>query len=91
MADWLERLLGKQKHSADSAKDRLKLVLINDRTNLTTEQVEALKNDLLQVISRYVDIDPTAVQISISQEGRENRLVADIPIRTPARRKRSPA
>ncbi len=90
MADWLERLLGKQKHSADSAKDRLKLVLINDRTNLTTEQVEALKNELLEVISRYVEIDPAAVQISISQEGRENRLVADIPIRN-TRRKRSPA
>lgn len=86
MSGWMERTFA-QKKSASLAKERLKLVLIQDRTNLSSGELESLKNDLLVVISRYVDIDPDAVRISMSQEGREQRLTADIPIRT-ANRKR---
>ena len=52
MSDWLDRLLGRQPKSASSAKERLKLVLINDRTDLTSSELEALKNELLEVIGR---------------------------------------
>jgi cell division topological specificity factor len=88
MSDWLEKLLRRKTNSANDAKERLKLVLIHDRTDLTPEAVESLKNELIQVISRYVEIDPAAVRIAMNQEGREQRLVADIPLRS-ARRKRS--
>lgn len=87
MAGWLEWLTGQKTKSAGQAKDRLKLVLINDRTDMTSEQLESLKNELLEVISRYIDIDPSAVNITMSQEGREQRLLADIPLK-PAGRKR---
>lgn len=86
MASWLEKMLGKNS-SANEAKERLKLVLIHDRTNLSPGQMEALKNELLEVISRHVAIDPDAVTISMNQEGREQRLVADIPLMQAARRK----
>ncbi len=89
MADWLDKLLGKNGKSADKAKERLKLVLIHDRTDLTPDVVEALKNDLLQAISRHIDIDPTAININMTQEGREQRLVADIPLKAARRRKGS--
>ena len=90
MAGWLERLLGRTPASADQAKERLKLVLIHDRTDLTPGQLEIMKNDLLEVISRHVDIDPAAVRIDFTQEGREQRLIADIPIKTTGmRRKRA--
>ena len=88
MAGWLECLFGTKAPSAEQAKDRLKLVLINDRTDLTPAQMEDLKNELLAVISRYIPIDPAGVNISMSQEGREHRLLADIPLR-PATRRRS--
>ena len=88
MASWIDQLLGRKPSSAGAAKDRLKLVLINDRTDLNADDLENLKNDLLVVLSKYIDIDPTAVRISMNQEGREQRLVADIPLK-PARRKRS--
>ena len=88
MSDWLEKILGRKTNSANDAKERLKLVLIHDRTDLTPEAVESLKNELIQVISRYVEIDPSAVRIAMNQEGREQRLVADIPLRS-ARRKRN--
>jgi cell division topological specificity factor len=71
--------------SASSAKERLQLVLVHDRTDLTPAQLEALKDDLLKAISRYIDIDPEAVQIGLEREGREQRLVADIPLRSVSR------
>ena len=88
MSGWLERFLGQKPKSASQAKDRLKLVLIHDRTDLTPDALEKMKNELLQVISRYVEIDPAAVRIQMAQEGREQRLVADIPLRAGVTRKR---
>jgi cell division topological specificity factor len=79
MADWFMRMSGRAR-SAKQAKDRLKLVLIHDRTNLTPEILEKLKVELLEVISRHVAIDSKAVKIKITHDGREQRLVADIPL-----------
>jgi cell division topological specificity factor len=74
-----------RKRSASSAKERLQLVLVHDRTDLTPAQLEALKDDLLKAISRYIDIDPDAVQIGLERDGRSQRLVADIPLRSVSR------
>jgi cell division topological specificity factor len=81
MAGWFDRIMGRSPTSANQAKERLKLVLINDRTDLSPQALESLKNEIMQVISRYIEIDPTTVSISMTQEGREQRLVADIPIK----------
>ncbi len=86
MSGWLDRFLGQKPKSASQAKDRLKLVLIHDRMDLTPDALEKMKNEMLQVISRYVDIDPEAVRIQMAHEGREQRLVADIPLRARARK-----
>jgi len=86
MAGWLDFLRGGKSKSADNAKERLKLVLIHDRTDLSPKSVESMKNEILDVISRYIEIDPDAVVIRVTQEGREQRLVADIPLKSPQRR-----
>jgi len=86
MGGFFERLTGR-KRSASSAKERLKLVLIHDRTDLSQVELEALRDDILAVISRHVDIDPDAVRIDVEREGREQRLVADIPLRSVTRRR----
>jgi cell division topological specificity factor len=80
-------IFGKRK-SANNAKERLQLVLIHDRTDLNPTELEALKDDLIATISRHVAIDPAAVHIDIAQEGRSQRLVADIPLRSAERRRR---
>lgn len=87
MAAWIDWLTGKKEKSAGQAKDRLKLVLINDRTDLSPDMMAQMKDGILQVISHYIDIDPTAVSISVAQDGRQQRLMADIPLK-PSRRKR---
>jgi cell division topological specificity factor len=85
MANWFMRMSGRAR-SAKLAKDRLKLVLIHDRTNLTPEILELLKVELLEVISRHVAIDTKAVKIKVTHDGREQRLVADIPLLSVGRR-----
>jgi cell division topological specificity factor len=87
MSSFLDRLFGHDRKSANAAKERLKLVLIHDRTDLAPGMLESMKDELIQVISRYVAIDPDAVRIEMEQDGRQQRLLADIPLMT-AQRKR---
>lgn len=87
MGSFWDRLLGRDQKSARQAKERMKLVLIHDRTDLTPGALETLKDELIAVISRHVEIEPGAVHIEMTQEGREQRLIADIPLRTVHRRK----
>lgn len=86
MGGFFDRITGR-KQSAKNAKERLQLVLIHDRTDMTQIELEALRDDILAVISRHVDIDPGAVRIDVEREGREQRLVADIPLRSVTRRR----
>ena len=87
MSQLLRRLLHGKNKSAYQAKERLQLVLVHDRTNLTTAALKSLKDDLIEVISRHIDIDPSAVKIEMNKDGRQQRLVADIPVRGPKRRR----
>jgi cell division topological specificity factor len=80
MDNFFDRILGKKQSSASTAKERLKFVLIHDRADISPGQLEKMKNELITVISRYVEIEPGLVKINITQDGREQRLVADIPI-----------
>ena len=81
MSGFFDRLLGRDQKSASLAKERMKLVLIHDRTDLSPRALDELKDELIQVISRYIEIDPDAVRIDMAQDGRQQRLIADIPLR----------
>ncbi|MGA9534063.1 MAG: cell division topological specificity factor MinE [Anaerolineales bacterium] len=84
---FLDRLLGRSdRQSASAAKKRLQLVLVHDRANLSAGRLEAMKDEMLDVISRYIDIDRESVHISLTNDRTEQRLVADIPIRPDRRR-----
>ena len=83
---FFERLFGK-KSSANSAKERLQLVLIHDRTDLTPAELASLRDDLIATISRHVAIEEKAVQIDVEHDGRSQRLVADIPLKAVTRRR----
>ncbi len=81
------KLFGKSKQSKDVAKERLQLVLIHDRANVSPEFLEMVKGEIIKVIQHYMDIDEGALDIQLtrtrSEEG--NRvvpaLVANIPIK----------
>ncbi len=76
-----KRLLGRgEPSSSEIAKDRLRLVLVQDRVNLSAEKMNELKDELIKVISKYVDIDRDGIEISLSQTARQSRLTANIPL-----------
>ncbi len=89
LAPMLERLFGRDTKSAQTAKERLKLVLVHDRTDLSPGVLEMLKDDLIAAISRHIEIDPEAVRIEMAQDGREQRLIADIPLRSTRKRRQN--
>ena len=79
--------LFKKKSSGDVAKDRLKLLLVSDRANCSPEMMEMIKRDIIQVISKYMDIDADALDVKItetesdSNNGMVPALFANIPIK----------
>jgi cell division topological specificity factor MinE len=83
----LVRLLNREPRSANLAKDRLKLVLIHDRTDISPNVIEIIKDDLIDLISHHIEIDPKSVRIRMTQEGRHQSLIADFPLRQVQRRR----
>ncbi|MCR5651692.1 MAG: cell division topological specificity factor MinE [Lachnospiraceae bacterium] len=80
--------LFKKKGSSDVAKDRLKLVLVSDRSSCSPEIMEKIKNDIIEVLSKYVEIDKEGLDIKITQMENEESadkaspaLYANIPIK----------
>ena len=77
----------KKKASGDIAKNRLKLVLVSDRAGCSPEIMEQIKNDIIAVISRYIEIDQEGLDIKITQTQSETdngtvpALYANIPIK----------
>lgn len=77
----------RKKSSGNVAKDRLKMVLVSDRANCSPEIMEQIKNDLIYVLSKYVEIDLEGLDIKIEQMKSENdhgmvpALFANIPIK----------
>lgn len=79
-------LFSKKNASKDVARDRLKLVLIHDRVNCSPSLLEMLKNDIIKVISKYMDIDEEELEIEITQTKTDTALTAptlyaNIPIK----------
>ena len=74
----------RRKSSGEVAKDRLKLLLVSDRSNCSPETMELIKNDIILVISKYMEIDSEGLDIQITQNHDESEgpaLYANIPIR----------
>lgn len=77
----------RKKSSGDVAKDRLKLLLVSDRADCSPDVMEAIKNDIIQVISKYMEIDAEGLDIQITQTESETTngtvpaLYANIPIK----------
>ena len=78
-------LTGKQK-SKDVAKNRLKVVLVQDKGGLSEEMLSKLQEEIMEVISRYIEIDDNTMDVGVKKIETDdgefvNALVANIPIR----------
>ena len=70
----------KSQNSSNTAKERLRLVLVQDKIKIDGNRLEGLKNDLIDVIDRHLDIDREAMEVSFQREGGSVAIVASIPM-----------
>ncbi len=83
----LLKLFGKPKSSKDLAKERLKLVLVHDRANVSPQFLEMVKGEIIKVITKYMDIEEEFLDIQMTRTKSEEgdryvpALIANIPIR----------
>lgn len=83
MMELLERLFNRNSSptSRDEAKQRLKLIIAHDRSGLSEETLEAMRQEILQVVARYVEIDIDSTEFSLENEEGITALIANLPIR----------
>ncbi|HWI65312.1 MAG TPA: cell division topological specificity factor MinE [Symbiobacteriaceae bacterium] len=81
MLDLIAKVFGRDSSSADIAKERLRLVLVHDRTNVSPQFLEELKEELIAVISRYMEIETDHMDVTLQSGENQVALVANIPVR----------
>lgn len=74
---WLRRGMPSSK---DVAKERLRLVLVHDRAGISPNVLETLKEELMEVISRYMEVDTSHLEVKITEADDAVALMANIPI-----------
>lgn len=82
MLSILKKLFGEQTPigSKDIAKERLRLVLLHDRASVSPQYMGLLKDDMIKVVSNYMDINPTDMEVNLTREEQTVTLVANIPV-----------
>lgn len=84
----IERLFSRSgKNSGEDARRRLKLVIANDRSGLSPEMMEEMRREIVEVVSRYVEIDPGEMEFSLEIDQRMTALIANLPVRRVRRTK----
>ena len=79
MIEFLRRIFG-QPGSSATAKERLRLVLMTDHLELAPEMIDTMKRELVDVISRYVEVDREKIDVTFERQDRTLAMLANIPI-----------
>ena len=70
----------KQENAKEVACNRLRVVLMQDRTNLTPELLQRMRKELVELLSKYVEMDKDALELNFDQEGDQMALMLSIPV-----------
>ncbi|WP_229642222.1 cell division topological specificity factor MinE [Waterburya agarophytonicola] len=68
-------------NSKDCAKSRLKLIIAHDRASINSDMLMAMREEILDVVARYVEVDREEMEFSLSNDQRMTSLTANLPIR----------
>ena len=85
---FFSNLFGSNK-SGKIARDRLQVVLMHDRSDISPEMMENLRKDIIEVIKNYVEIDENRIELDLEKEDSSVALVANIPVMTVRRSRRN--
>ena len=77
---WVDKLLRRDEKSGAMAKKRLQMVLIHDRSDVSPGVLAQIKDEIIQVFVKHLDINPEDVVVNVDQDERESRLVAEVPL-----------
>lgn len=78
----IDRILGRSAEtSKNAAKDRLRLVLMHDRSDIPATMMEAIRAEMIHALSKYVEIDTEALEVQLERDAGAIGLVLNIPIR----------
>lgn len=69
-----------QESAKETACNRLRVVLMQDRTNLTPELMERMRKEMVELLSRYVEMDKEALELNLEQDGDQVALMLSIPV-----------
>ena len=70
----------KEENAKDVACNRLRVVLMQDRTNLTPELLQRMRRELVELLSKYVEMDKDALELNFDQEADQMALMLSIPV-----------
>ena len=76
----IRRIFG-EKASGKLARQRMQVVLMHDRLDLTPDMMENLKNDILKVLSRYMEIDQQTIHVDLEQNKDYTALVSNVQVK----------
>lgn len=80
MLEFITKFFRREESSKTLAKERLRLVLMSDRVSLAPDVFDEMKNEMLSVIRRYLDIDENALDMHFESLERQFALLASIPV-----------
>lgn len=79
--DFLKKLFGSgNETSGQKAKDRLRIVLIHDRTDISPQLLDNLRDEIVHVLVKYMEIDEKKIEIDLDRDEKAVALVANIPV-----------
>jgi len=84
--DLFGKFFGKSGNSKETAKKRLKFALVYDKLEISDDLLSDLQRDVVEVISRYFEIDTTAMKLDVKRSDDLSALVFNTPILSAKRR-----
>ena len=79
--DFLAKIFGSgNKGSREKAKNRLQIVLMHDRTDISPELLDSLRGEIIDVLTKYMEIDTEKIEINLDNDEHEVALIANVPV-----------